>query len=140
MRASSLGNGGRDVDESFIRPFHFSIREFTGMSQPSRTQHLLEQLVGQAAPFSADIPEEALQRFESAGGKLGYSQLNELLLLFGFDRITPAFFRFLLDGSTGYMFGDALSLEQLETGVQRFRKTALLPLWERQVRVQESFA
>ena len=96
------------------------------MSQPSRTQYLLEQLVGQAAPFSADIPEEALQRFESAGGKLGYSQLNELLLLFGFDRITPAFFRFLLDGSTGYMFGDALSLEQLETGVQRFRKTALL--------------
>lgn len=87
---------------------------------------MLEELAGQPAPFSAHVPEKALQDIESPGVELGYSQLNELLLLFGFDRITHAFFRFLIDGSTDYTPGDALSLEQLERGVKRFREIAVL--------------
>ena len=96
------------------------------MSEPSPIQRVLEQLAGKDAPFSADVPEEALRHFESPGAELGYSQLNELLLLFGFDRVTHAFFQFLLDGSTDYTPGDALSFEQLENGVRRFREKALL--------------
>ena len=44
----------------------------------------------------------------------------------GFDRITHAFSRFLLDGSTDYTPRDGLSLEQLESGVRKFREIALL--------------
>jgi hypothetical protein len=93
----------------------------------SRIQDLLERLAGQPAPFEREVPKEALRVFERGRGRLGYSQLNELLLLFGFDRITHAFFKFLLDGSTEYKPGDAFSsLERLDEGVRRFRKIAIL--------------
>ena len=63
--------------------------------------------------------------FEGAG--IGYSQFNELLLLLGRDRVSPSFFRFLVDGATEYEGGEAVeSLQALREGVDRFRKLALL--------------
>lgn len=61
------------------------------------------------------------------GGGLGYSQLNELLLLLGFDRVGKSFFQYLVDGTTAYAPGKYItSLDRLNEGVERFRKVALL--------------
>jgi hypothetical protein len=70
---------------------------------------LLEKLAGQAAPLDCAPTELAV--LDAAGDELGYSQLNELLLLFGFDRITQSFFRYLLDGSIDYEPGLAFDSE-----------------------------
>ena len=89
---------------------------------------LLEKLTGQSAPFdgaSEDVAKHALAHLGKDG--LGYSQLNELLLAHGFDRVTHAFFKFLIDGTTEYEQGDALSsVKELRQGIDRFRKLALL--------------
>jgi hypothetical protein len=86
---------------------------------------LLEKLAGQEAPLDCAPPD-----IEILGGDyaaLGYSQLNELLLLFGFDRITHSFFQYLLDGTTEYQPGKAFeSSENLVSGVNRFREKAVL--------------
>jgi hypothetical protein len=87
---------------------------------------VLEQLTGEEVPFTERL--EALSHTgSSSGNEVGYSQLNELLLLSGLDRITQAFFAYLLTGEPEYEIGMAFSsLDQLEAGVLRFRKTALL--------------
>lgn len=86
---------------------------------------LLERLAGQPAPFpTSSIP---VQLFGDGGAQLGYSQLNELLLLFGFDRISQSFFSYLLSGTTKYVLGSGFnSAEQLRQGIDRFRKIAIL--------------
>lgn len=86
---------------------------------------LLEKLAGQRAPL--DGAPSDLEILEAPGADLGYSQLNELLLLFGFDRITHSFFRYLLDGETEYQSGQAFdSSGSLTAGVDRFRELAVL--------------
>jgi hypothetical protein len=88
-------------------------------------QPLLEKLAGQEAPL--DGAPAGLSIFEGPGAELGYSQLNELLLLFGLDRITHGFFRYLLDGEIEYEPGLAFdSAERLIAGVDRFRELAVL--------------
>jgi hypothetical protein len=88
---------------------------------------LLEDLTGQKAPLKSTGPEKAIAILDDGGGAIGYSQFNELLLLTGYDRINHAFFQYLVNGSTAYQPGSALSsLEQLREGVDRFRKLALL--------------
>ena len=55
------------------------------------------------------------------------SQLNELLLLLGFDRVTHQFFQFLVDGTTEYREGASFkSFAQLDRAIRRFREIALL--------------
>lgn len=89
------------------------------------TQTLLESLAGQPAPI--DGAPAGLEILGSTDARLGYSQLNELLLLFGFDRITHSFFQFLVDGQTEYVPGQAFSsVEQLRDGIDRFRELAVL--------------
>lgn len=89
-------------------------------------ENLLEQLTGEPVPF-ADRLERVTAMAGEAPHELGYSQLNELLLLGGLDRVTKAFFAYLWDGSTEYKPGMAFeSTAQLEEGVLRFRKAALL--------------
>jgi len=84
---------------------------------------VLEALTGQRPPRPEAL--DAIRSFPGNG--LGYSQLNELLLLLGYDRITHAFFQFLVDGTLDYMPGSGLqSLSDLEAGVDRARKLALL--------------
>ena len=61
------------------------------------------------------------------GGGLGHSQFNELLLLLGYDRVCGDFFQFVADGTTPYRPGSSIrSMAQLEEGIDRFRKLALL--------------
>lgn len=87
----------------------------------------LEDLTGQKAPLQSGALEDALKLLEEKGGGLGYSQLNELLLLLGYDRVTMDFFRYLVDGEVDYEPGLAFrSLDQLRDGTERFRKLALL--------------
>ncbi len=88
-------------------------------------KELLTKLTGQNAQIDASAP--GLTVLNAPGEGLGYSQLNELLLLFGFDRVTRQFFRYLLDGETEYKPGLAFeSSEQLNDAVDRFRRLAIL--------------
>jgi hypothetical protein len=87
---------------------------------------ILEQLAGQPAPIVNTAPLEATRLLQDGGG-LGYTQFNELLLLFGFDRVSASFFQYLVDGSLTYETGSAIeSLERLRNGVDRFRRLSLL--------------
>jgi hypothetical protein len=88
--------------------------------------HLLADLTGEALPSPEKLDGIDLEigRDQAA---LGYSQLNELLLLAGLDRVHESFFSFLLTGTTEYDPGSGFrSLEQLAEGVTRFRKLALM--------------
>src|SRR5882762_9726043 len=83
---------------------------------------LIERLAGQAVPqaFREYITRvEGRDLFGTEG--IGNSQLNELLLTLGFDRITPDFFAYLFDGEE-----KALTYEQLAAGITKFRKHAML--------------
>lgn len=86
---------------------------------------LLADLTGQEPPFDRDL-ESATQSL-MAGSGLGYSQLNELLLLLGYDRISKGFFQFLIDGNAEYVPGAAFkSFDEMRSGVDRFRVRAIL--------------
>lgn len=94
---------------------------------PVDIKYHLELLTGQQAPLGDTTLSLVPDILVSEEHSLGYSQLNELLLLFGFDRVTHSFFRFLIDGTIDYAAGDALqSAEQLHEGIRRFREMALL--------------
>ena len=58
------------------------------MDQSPRLGQLLEALTGQRPPLPPAL--DVLPSFPESG--LGYSQLNELLLLLGYDRVTHSFF------------------------------------------------
>jgi hypothetical protein len=96
------------------------------MQEPSRELiQLFEELTGQKAPLSSTGPEKTAELLDQGNRAIGYSQLNELLLMMGYDRVTYAFFQYLVDGSTAYAPGAALlSIDQLRQGVERFRKLA----------------
>jgi hypothetical protein len=90
-----------------------------------KIRNALERLTGQKATGIEPNPEISILR--TAGEGLGYSQLNELLLLLGFDRISRAFFRYLIDGDTRYETGMAFETEQqLEDSIEKFQKLAIL--------------
>jgi hypothetical protein len=99
---------------------------------PQDLLRTLEKLVGQRCVLQTvidgrELPALAVQVLAPEGSGLGYSQLNELLLLLGFDRVTHTFFQFLIDGTTEYTDGAAIgTFEQLEMGVDRFRSLGLL--------------
>jgi len=86
----------------------------------------IEDLTGQKAPLGRDLPDAAARLLAKDVG-LGFGQLNELLLLLGYDRVCSAFFQYLVNGETEYTPGTAIfSLEDFRAGVDRFRKIALL--------------
>jgi hypothetical protein len=88
---------------------------------------VLENLVGQRAISGDGVPSSAARVFRRDASGLGYSQLNELLLLLGFDRVTRPFFQFLIDGKINYREGGSFkSLSELNSAVERFRTVALL--------------
>lgn len=89
-------------------------------------KRLLKNLTGQKIPLDKDIPIAAVRLFNNKVG-LGFSQLNELLLYMGYDRVTSAFFQYIVDESTEYKHkSEIISFEAFEKGVDRFRKIALL--------------
>ncbi len=93
---------------------------------PDTIRVILEDLTGQEAPFDKETDREVTDLL--AQSSVGYSQLNEHLLLLGYDRITPSFFQFLVDGSASPTDnGSAFtSLTELRAGVDRFRMYAIL--------------
>jgi hypothetical protein len=92
-----------------------------------RLRTALERLAGETAPLNRPLPESALRLLDTGGSGLGYGQLNELLILLGFDRVTRGFFQYLVTGKTEYSpTATIASISALEEGVDRFRKTALL--------------
>jgi len=89
-----------------------------------KLRELLESLTGQHPPHAQEFCDVA-PHFPAGG--LGYSQLNELLLLLGYDRVSQAFFQFLVDGTAQYRPGAELpSIDALAVGVERARQMALL--------------
>lgn len=62
---------------------------------PDTAASILEDLTGQKQPFAANL-EEAVAMLLGGSG-LGHSQLNELLLTYGYDRVSTDFFQYLID-------------------------------------------
>lgn len=86
-----------------------------------RLSRLLLDLTGEQVP---DVTAAGLSFTPKA---IGFSQLNELLLSFGYDRVSPSLFQFLVNGETNYRSGAALpSLDAFEDGVRRFRVLCML--------------
>ena len=89
-------------------------------------KQLLENLTGQKIPLDKDIPDTAVHLFNNKVG-LRFSQLNELLLYMGYDRVTSVFFQYIADGSIEYKHESEInSFQDFEKGVDRFRKIAVL--------------
>lgn len=92
-------------------------------SESEQVIDLLEALTGQKRPLRE--VSDLLPRFPKSG--LGYSQLNELLLLLGYDRVTHTFFQFLVDGTLDYQSGRPVrSIAELAAGIERARRLSLL--------------
>jgi hypothetical protein len=89
----------------------------------SELSRLLEALTGQRPPMGEAV--SAITTFPASG--LGYSQLNELLLMLGYDRITHAYFQYLVDDTLEYIPGSSIcSISAFRDGVDRARKLSLL--------------
>src|SRR5205807_9893065 len=83
---------------------------------------LLEGLTGQALPLHAEGAKLAYRQLSDDGPGLGYSQFNELLLLYGYDRVTREFFQFLVSDELEYQPGSAFhSTGDLRLGVEHFQ-------------------
>lgn len=94
-----------------------------------QAQKLIEELTGQKVPFTENmkILREKLKRIFSE--PLGHSQLNEILLFLGFDRISSEFFQFLVDGQLNYNKNNPSKIDSeiiFKKGIERFQKLALL--------------
>ena len=85
----------------------------------------LTKLTGQPIVGNEQKLKENLEEnnFFNQGG-LGYSQFNELLLTLGYDRVTKDFFNCFFGEEEGKE--EITSLENLEHGVEEFRKAAML--------------
>ena len=87
---------------------------------------LLEGLSGESALETSQY-HNVLDFLDSHKDGLGYSQFNELLLLLGFDKVSPEFFDFLAIGGPNPQTNSTIQdTEHLEEAVTRFQKLALL--------------
>jgi len=94
------------------------------MEKKDRIVELFQKMVGEETTVNCSRLRE-LNFFEEK--YIGYSQFNEILLLLGFDRVTQAFFQFIVDQNVDYVYGSEIkSIEQLEKGINEFRKMAVL--------------
>lgn len=86
----------------------------------------LQKLTGQKAPFQHD--EHDFDKIFKEHGGLTYNQLNELLLIHGYDRIAlPEFFDFLIKLSEKPHSNDRiLTIDQFEEIVNEFVNVALI--------------
>ncbi len=95
-------------------------------TEDTRLKNMLFRLTGietDHCPQPAPIKYDSVQSI----GEIGYSQINEILLTYGFGRISKSFFQFLLNGDTEYRHGSAFcSIETLEQSVSDFRHFATL--------------
>lgn len=90
-------------------------------------RRILEELTGQKIPFDDNLLK--LKIGPIFRQRIGYSQLNEILLYLGYDRISHEFFQFLVNGQLNYNFNSPTKIDsvvQFKKGVERFQKIALL--------------
>jgi hypothetical protein len=88
-------------------------------------EQLLEDLTGEKSTLYLDTIRFSF--FDDTEGiEIGYTQFNEILLTYGYHRISQDFFQFLVDGTNDVDPHAKLnSQEQLRQGIERFRKVAL---------------
>ncbi len=80
----------------------------------------IEDLTGQVVPFENNKSKLINHEpFRDTG--MGHSQLNELLLTLGYDRITESFFRYLFDNNSAVQ-----SYSEFAAGATKFKKHAML--------------
>ena len=90
-------------------------------------RRLLENLNGYDAPIKYDKRSRLSISDSICSSGISYSQFNELQLTFGFNRVTTAFFQYLVDNSTEFDPETKIcSIDNLEEGVTRFRTDALV--------------
>lgn len=90
-----------------------------------KIQSLLQDMVGE--DITLPNPDYSVMNISDENFDVGYSQLNEVLLLHGFDRITKEFFQYLVDQTTEYKPKSRItSIDQLEKGINEFRKISIL--------------
>lgn len=90
-----------------------------------KIRKLIQNLVGEEITLSCN--DNSYSVIYEGDFNVGFSQMNELLLLHGFDRISKPFFQFLVNQTTDYKpTSKVTSLEQLEKGIDEFRKIAIL--------------
>jgi len=94
----------------------------------NRIRELLTQLVGEEPPIPDPKNLDSCQNIFNDNG-IGYSQFNELLLLFGLDRISIDFFQYIADKKLPYNSNDPTSkinsIDDLEKGINKFRVFAV---------------
>lgn len=91
----------------------------------SRVLELLESLAGEPA-MAVENRADITTFLDSHEGGLGYSQLNELLLALGYDKIPPQLFDFLCLGRLNPKANSKLeNTQHLEEAVDRFQQLAL---------------
>lgn len=82
--------------------------------------HIIEQFAGQRLPIPPNVDLFPADSSPAPGG-IGYSQLNEILLTVGYDRISPDFFHFVF-GHTDTI----RTIDEFTQSIDHFRKLAML--------------
>ncbi len=95
------------------------------MESPESIKQLIEKLTGESSEI---ICKEFYEiEFFHNGKSIGYSQLNEILLLLEYKTVTRSFFQYLIDQTIDYKSDSRISsFNQFENGVNEFRKIAIL--------------
>lgn len=94
------------------------------MSDWNKLKLLLQKLTGQEASL---IPDPViLPKTKNSDLTLGHSQFNELLLAFGYDKISESFFQLIVDGTIDYKRKPISSFDHFEDGVVNFQTLSLL--------------
>lgn len=94
--------------------------------EAERVIKLLEDLA-EEPPLALERADDIKEFLDSHSGGLGYSQMNELLLALGYDKISPEFFDFLCLGIAPNPQANSCirDTEHLVEAVDRFQKLAL---------------
>ena len=92
----------------------------------NQIQSLLKDLTGECRSYLLNRDSKTLKLLNGQDG-IGYSQFNELMLLFGYRRVSPSFFQFLVDGTLEPRLGAKISsINHLSDAVANFQRVALL--------------
>ena len=88
-------------------------------------QAIVEKLTGQPIPFPENLSK--VEKLDNTNLNLGYSQLNEILLYLGYDRVNLSFFQFLTDETLNYKNTSTISnIDQLAKHVDKVVEYSLI--------------
>ena len=98
------------------------------LEEYNRMKKLLGRLTGQQPCSISEKEENVLKENFKDTFEIGFSQFNELMLIFGFNRVSRNFFQFLVDYQLNIDSEKTRleGLDELEEGVNRFLSIALL--------------